>query len=91
MPTLDHDPQCINKKLHIGNDHVTIVFNDSGEPFERSSLAGAVNYVFIVLKPQDDEHFSVDFDVKVRSISRLAALRHQFWLFFLLRPFCLTH
>eukprot|EP00051_Salpingoeca_urceolata_P022836 m.379376 g.379376 ORF g.379376 m.379376 type:complete len:1913 (-) comp20030_c0_seq3:258-5996(-) len=64
MPTLDHDPQCINKKLHIGNDHVTIVFNDSGEPFERSSLAGAVNYVFIVLKPQDDEHFSVDFDVK---------------------------
>ncbi len=28
MPTLTSDPKCVNKKLHIGNDHVTIVFHD---------------------------------------------------------------
>ena len=29
MPTLPADPKCVNKKLHIGNDHVTIVFYDN--------------------------------------------------------------
>ncbi|CAG8460668.1 4214_t:CDS:2 [Racocetra fulgida] len=31
MPTnLERDPQCSLKKRHIGNDYVTIVYNDSG-------------------------------------------------------------
>jgi hypothetical protein len=28
MPTTAQDPKCNNKKLHIGNDHVVIVFKD---------------------------------------------------------------
>ncbi len=28
MPTTVQDPKCNNKKLHIGNDHVVIVFKD---------------------------------------------------------------
>lgn len=31
MPTKESDPECRQKKLHIGNDYVTIVYNDSGE------------------------------------------------------------
>lgn len=30
MPTLDTDPNCNNKKKNIGNDFVTIVYNESG-------------------------------------------------------------
>lgn len=31
MPNKDSDPGCHSKKLHIGNDFVTIVYNDSDE------------------------------------------------------------
>jgi tuberous sclerosis protein 2 len=31
MPNKESDPHCTAKKLHIGNDYVTIVYNDSGE------------------------------------------------------------
>ena len=31
MPTKLNDPACTNKKRHIGNNYVTIVYNDSGE------------------------------------------------------------
>ncbi|XP_008487831.1 tuberin [Diaphorina citri] len=30
MPTLESDPNCNNKKKNIGNDYVTIVYNESG-------------------------------------------------------------
>ena len=29
MPTRESDPGCNSKKMHIGNDFVTIVYNDS--------------------------------------------------------------
>ena len=31
MPNKDSDPGCNSKKLHIGNDFVTIVYNNSDE------------------------------------------------------------
>jgi hypothetical protein len=40
MPGRENDPQCNNKNRHIGNDHVCIVFNDSGEPFKLSTIKG---------------------------------------------------
>lgn len=33
MPCQQDDPQFIEKKKHIGNDYVTIVYNDSGEDY----------------------------------------------------------
>lgn len=50
MPTKDVDKQCCDKKRHLGNDFVSIVYNDSGEDFKLGtirvrawgSLAGAV-------------------------------------------------
>ena len=33
MPNRESDPNCNAKKLHIGNDFVTIVYNDSGEDY----------------------------------------------------------
>lgn len=33
MPTKESDPNCNAKKAHIGNDFVTIVYNESGEEY----------------------------------------------------------
>ncbi|PSR83354.1 hypothetical protein BD289DRAFT_467768 [Coniella lustricola] len=58
MPThLDHDPQCINKKKHIGNDFVNIVFNDSGLPFNFETFPSEFNYVYIVITPESRASF----------------------------------
>ena len=34
MPNKESDPNCNIKKRHIGNDYVTIVYNDSGEEYK---------------------------------------------------------
>ncbi len=44
MPTKDSDPNCNGKKLHIGNDYVTIVYNDSGEEYRIGTIKVGVLY-----------------------------------------------
>lgn len=52
MPTdLEHDPQCVNKKRHIGNDFVNIIYNDSGLPFDIGTFKSQFNYVNIIITP----------------------------------------
>jgi Rap/ran-GAP len=53
MPTdLENDAQCINKKRHIGNDFVNIVWNESGQDFRFDTFPSAFNYVYIVITPE---------------------------------------
>ncbi|KAI4207364.1 MAG: hypothetical protein LQ346_000614 [Caloplaca aetnensis] len=53
MPTNEEtDPQCTNKKRHIGNDFVNIIFNESGLPFRFGTFASAFNFVNIVITPE---------------------------------------
>ena len=51
MPTSPHDPQCNNKKRHIGNDYVRIVWNDSGMPYHFETLTTQFQFVNIVIEP----------------------------------------
>jgi Rap/ran-GAP/Tuberin/Domain of unknown function (DUF3384) len=52
MPTnLEDDPRCTNKKRHIGNDHVNIIFNRSGHAFDFDTFNSQFNYVNIVVTP----------------------------------------
>ncbi|RAK79705.1 putative GTPase activating protein (Tsc2) [Aspergillus fijiensis CBS 313.89] len=52
MPTnFDHDPACINKKRHLGNDFVNIVFNRSNTPFNFNTVPSQFNFVNIVINP----------------------------------------
>jgi hypothetical protein len=52
MPTnIDRDPQLAQKKKHIGNDFVNIIFNDSGLPFDFDTFPSQFNYVNIVITP----------------------------------------
>ncbi|TQS37648.1 hypothetical protein Golomagni_01870 [Golovinomyces magnicellulatus] len=58
MPTdLDNDPQCSNKKKHIGNDFVNIIFNNSGLPFNFNTFPSEFNYVNIVITPESRATF----------------------------------
>jgi hypothetical protein len=59
MPTnLDYDEPCVNKKSHIGNDFVNIVWNDSGEPFRFDTFPSAFNYVYIIVTPETAHSFT---------------------------------
>ena len=53
MPTdLERDPRCSLKKRHIGNDCVTIVFDESGlNNFSFASLPGQFNFINFVITP----------------------------------------
>lgn len=53
MPTdIKLDPQCVNKKRHIGNDFVNIIYNDSGLPFRFETFPSQFNYVNIIITPE---------------------------------------
>jgi hypothetical protein len=54
MPTIDSDPACNIKKRLIGNDCVTIVYNDSGRPYLLGKISGNFARAAIVVEPQDE-------------------------------------
>jgi hypothetical protein len=52
MPTnLERDPQCSAKKRHIGNDYVSIVYNDSGLDYVFDTLPSQFNFINIIVSP----------------------------------------
>ncbi|KAJ3159400.1 Tuberous sclerosis 2-like protein [Geranomyces michiganensis] len=51
MPTLSHDPLCTSKKRHIGNDFVTIVWNESGLDYAFDTIPAQFNFVNIIIEP----------------------------------------
>ncbi|KAF9238338.1 hypothetical protein BU15DRAFT_88402 [Melanogaster broomeanus] len=61
MPNADDDAYCVNKKRHIGNDYVRIVWNDGGRPYRFDTLATQFQFVNIVIEPHstDNEYFKV--------------------------------
>ena len=48
MPNTERDPQANNKKRHIGNDYVAVVYNDSGEKYVMGTLKGQFIYASII-------------------------------------------
>ena len=84
MPTNpDDDSTYPNKKRHIGNDYVNIVFNDSGLPFKFDTFPSAFNYVYIVITPESkasfvDRRSFTDPDGKNRYFKVQVITRHDF-------------
>nr|CAD7459471.1 unnamed protein product [Timema tahoe] len=55
LPYTDHDPQQLQRKRHIGNDIVAIVFQESNTPFSPDMIASHFLHAYIVvqvLEPQ---------------------------------------
>lgn len=58
MPTNPDDEMTYpNKKRHIGNDFVNIIFNDSGLPYNFDTFPSQFNYVHIVISPESRASF----------------------------------
>ncbi|XP_071359605.1 tuberin isoform X4 [Trachinotus anak] len=55
MPNRESDKGCCNKKRHIGNDFVMVVYNDSGEDYKLGTIKGQFNFVEVIIKPLDYE------------------------------------
>jgi len=55
MPNQEKDPQFNKKKMHIGNDYVAIVYNDSGQPYVMGTVKGQFIYAVILVEPLDFE------------------------------------
>ncbi|CAH0564266.1 unnamed protein product [Brassicogethes aeneus] len=53
MPNKETDPNCHHKKLHIGNNYVTIVYNESGDDYNINTIKGQFNFAAIVIQPLD--------------------------------------
>ncbi|EQC41050.1 hypothetical protein SDRG_02106 [Saprolegnia diclina VS20] len=51
MPTKANDPQQIDKKRHVGNDHVHIVWSDNPQAYTQSTITSNFNFVQIVVFP----------------------------------------
>ena len=58
----------VNKKRHVGNDFVHIVFTDNPSveqyPYDQETMRGQFNCVHIVIRPLDDGFFRVDVKAK---------------------------
>jgi len=44
MPTTESDLKCNNKKKNIGNDFVTIVYNESGQEYDIQTVKVITNF-----------------------------------------------
>ncbi|KAJ3065527.1 Tuberous sclerosis 2-like protein [Podochytrium sp. JEL0797] len=52
MPTMETDPQCSLKKRHVGNDFVSVLFDESGgDEIGFDTVPGQFNFVNIVVTP----------------------------------------
>ncbi|KAI5634861.1 rap/ran-GAP domain-containing protein [Phthorimaea operculella] len=53
MPRAPTDPQCNEKRKYIGNDFVSIVYNDSGQDFNIHTIKGQLNFCIVVVEPSE--------------------------------------
>lgn len=51
LPYTEGDPQQLQRKRHIGNDIVAIVFQESNTPFSPDMIASHFLHAFIVIQP----------------------------------------
>lgn len=53
LPFTENDPQQLQRKRHIGNDIVAIVFQEENTPFSPEMIASHFLHAFIVVQPLD--------------------------------------
>lgn len=74
MPTKTaNDPNSVQKKSHVGNCHVNIIYNRSGLPWDFANFASQLNYVNIVVEPANRSNTSSDAPIAFYSIQTLTA------------------
>ena len=56
LPLNPQDSQRIDRKRHIGNDIVVLIFQESQEPFQLSSIVSKQNHIIILVQPIDSKY-----------------------------------
>ena len=51
LPHSEKDQQYVERKRHIGNDRVAIIFQDCDTPFSPKIIKSKLLHVFIVVQP----------------------------------------
>lgn len=51
LPYSTHDMQQLERKRHIGNDIVVLVFMDGRTPYHPGTISSEFNHVFVVIQP----------------------------------------
>ena len=51
LPFTPNDPSQIQRKRHIGNDIVTIIFQEENTPFHPCMIKSSFLHVFLVIQP----------------------------------------
>ncbi|KAK4309742.1 hypothetical protein Pmani_018669 [Petrolisthes manimaculis] len=59
IPTKESDTNFNGRKLHIGNNYVTIVYNESGKPYNLSTIKGQFNHTVVEIVQVDHSTNSV--------------------------------
>lgn len=54
MPSSENDPKCNAKKSLIGNNFVSIVFNESGVPYKLGTVSGQFDHVALEVRENCD-------------------------------------
>jgi RAP1 GTPase activating protein 1 len=68
LPYAVDDPQQIERKKHIGNDVVVIIFQDEGAPpFSPAMMKSYFNHVYVVIRPIHLSHDEVKYTLAVCS------------------------
>ena len=68
-----YDNHCQNKKRHIGNNYITIVFCDNSRGFSISSLSGQYHFIVIVIFPYNDNFFGIYIHRKNNNIPAISS------------------
>ncbi|XP_055859320.1 rap1 GTPase-activating protein 1 isoform X3 [Episyrphus balteatus] len=65
LPFTEGDPQQLQRKRHIGNDIVAIVFQESNTPFSPDMIASHFLHAFIVVQPLEPNSPNTRYKVSV--------------------------
>jgi tuberous sclerosis protein 2 len=71
MPFNSNDIKCSNKKRHIGNDYVTIVYSDNSVEFNPNLITGQFNVVHVIIYPLDQGFNRVEVKFREQSLIQL--------------------
>jgi hypothetical protein len=74
MPTkTTNDPNGVQKKSHVGNCHVNIIYNRSGLPWDFANFASQLDYVNIVVEPANRSNTLSDAPIAFYRVQTLTA------------------
>lgn len=65
LPFTEGDPQQLQRKRHIGNDIVAIVFQESNTPFSPDMIASHFLHAFIVIQPLEPNTSNTRYKISV--------------------------